>query len=318
MSISADMKKDTLISSSFVAFLSYKPPIYAKTAEFSSIPPQKGAHYHDYPEMWYCHSGHYTHETENGEHSCGPGSVVIIPPGVMHRLNIPENSKGSISQICVTFNFFEDVDAAAHISSIAHMLLPRFESKLGFSLPEFVALSKESQLVAEKLLTEQPGLNELDRFFALPEFELSAKQKKAALTVAKTRLYPILHALTFMNANYSKKLTSEDLTAVSSLCRTNFLSAFKRYLGISYSTYHIMLRVARAQYAIAHTQYSLQYISDMCGFATSSYMSKCYKRYKGILPKVDRAYLKVYRNRYPNIHISHDFFDDTNQQNELR
>ena len=119
---------------------------------------------------------------------------------------------------------------------------------------------------------------------------------------------PLLAAITYIQENYPRKISGENLAKASGFCRTNVFTFFKKYLGISPAIYIVMTRVLRAQFAIAHTQYSLQYISDMCGFATISHMTNCYKRYKGVLPKNDRARMKEFRKRYPNIHISHNYF----------
>ncbi len=299
-------KSEWLISSSSVLLLSHKSPISCSsvtsvTREYFS------PHYRDYPEIWYCRKGEYTHHTELGDFSCKAGSVVIIPPGILSQPDIPVDGDVLVQQIRLPFDAYGGVSHDAYINSITHLQLPCFSKELGFSLPCSAELSEESRRAAEKLL-ESPTLKDLERFFSLPEFKLSDEQKISAQNVVQSRLLPVLRAISHINANYSLKITAEDLCKVSELCRTNLLNVFKRYLGISHSVYLVMLRVIRAQFAIAHTQYSLQYISDMCGFATSSYMSKCYKKYKGFLPKVDRAKMKMYRKKYPHIHVSHNYF----------
>ena len=210
-------------------------------------------------------------------------------------------------RIFTEYNTYKDVDHASFITSITHLLLPAFSKELGFEPVRTVILSAAS-LEAAKTLFSAPSLKSIEKFFSLPEFSLSDKQKKTALSVFTRRLLPVLDAMTYIHKNYSQKITGESLAKESGLCRTNLFTLFKRYLDVSPLTYLVMIRVVRAQFALTHTQYSLQYISDMCGFANCSHMSKCYRQYKGFLPREDRAKMKKYRKKYPHLHVSHDYF----------
>jgi len=270
------------------------------------IPEHTTPRYADSPSIWLCIKGKIIFHTENGDFPCTPGSAVIIPPGTMYY---PElfDEEYLFYRVYTEYDAHKNVDHAAFINSITHLLLPPFSHELGFVPTRMVALSPASFKEAKELF-EAPSLKNIEKFFTLPEFPLTTEQKKTALSIVSSRLLPMLAAMTYIQENYALKITAEDLIEVSGLCRTNLFSVFRKYLGISHAVYHSMIRVTRAQYAIAHTQYSLQYISDMCGFATLSHMSKCYKKYKGLLPKADRAMMKEYRKRYPDIYVSHDYF----------
>lgn len=304
----ANPKAERLISTSITKFLSEKPPILVN--RITSAPNEYySAYYSDYPSIWLCLDGTYTHRIETGDLLCKPRTLLIIPPGVMHFAEIAPESKILIVRLILEYNAYMNVDHNAYINSITHLLLPSFSDELGFTPTLSVKLSSASLDEAKKIF-DAPSLKSLERLFSLPEFSLSQMQRESALSVFSSRVLPVLRAITYIQKNYALKISSERLAEVSGLCRTNLFLFFKKYLGIPHSIYTIMLRVIRAQYAIAHTQYSLQYISDMCGFSTSSYMTKCYKKYKGFSPKEDRANMKVFRKRYPNIHISHAFFEE--------
>lgn len=305
MEIEWSKKSKRLVATSSTMFLGKKSPI-ALSIITKIIPEHTTPRYTDYPSIWLCIKGKIVFHTENGDFPCTPGSAVIIPPGTMYS---PElfDEEYLFYRVYTEYDTYKNVDHAAFINSITHLLLPPFSQELGFAPTRMVTLSPASFKEAKELL-ESPSLKNIEKFFTLPEFTLTPGQKKGALSIISSRLLPMLAAMTYVQKNYALKITAEDLIEVSGLCRTNLFAVFRKYLGISHAVYHSMIRVARAQYAIAHTQYSLQYISDMCGFATLSHMSKCYKKYKGFLPKVDRAMMKEYRKRYPNIYVSHDYF----------
>lgn len=298
--------KNTIISSSIIPYLPERMPVgvtYITEIKKEHSLPRRA----DSPSVWICFDGEFLLRTERGDVRCVSGSVVIIPAGTIYYPEFSPNGKPSVARVFTKYNTYKEVDHAAFIRSITHLLLPAFSKELGFEPVRTVTLSADS-LEKAKNAFSAPTLKSIEKFFSLPEFALSEKQKKTALSVFSRRLLPVLDAMTYIHENYSQKITGESLAKESGLCRTNLFTLFKRYLDVSPMTYLVMIRVIRAQYALTHTQYSLQYISDMCGFANCSHMSKCYKQYKGFLPREDRANMKRYRKKYPEVHISHDYF----------
>ncbi len=310
-------KEESIILISDIHFLARKTPAcLAHTSEI--LQGFEFSRYTDFPSIWLCISGSFTLYTESENFFCSPGSVVIMPPGIMHYPDITGDNPPSVMRISTVYDAYKDVDHATYINSITHLHLAAFSKELGFSPVRSVMLSPSSFEKTKKLLSS-PSLKSIEKFFSLPEFNLCEDQKAAALSVIFSRLLPVLTAMTYVQKNYPRKISADNLAKASGICRTNIFIFFKKYLGISPSMYIVTTRVIRAQYAIAHTQYSLQYISDMCGFATISHMTNCYKRYKGALPKDDRAKMKIFRKMFPNIHVSHDYFstDGQNKKNEV-
>ena len=305
MGNSFQKQSDTIITTSFTYFLSKKPPV-AVSRFTKIIQEHTSPQYMDFPSIWLCVKGKVTFLTENGEFPCTPGCVVIIPPGTMYFPKLIDK-EFLFLQIYAEYNAYKDVDHPAYINSITHLLLPAFSRELGF-VPTLAATLSPASLEKAKKLFEAPSLKNIEKFFTLPEFTLTSAQKETALSLVSSRLLPLLRAMTYIQENFALKITSDELVKISGLCRTHLFTVFKKYLGTSPTVYHIMTRVARAQYAISHTQYSFRYISDMCGFADLTHMSRCYKKYKGFSPKFDRARMKEYRKRYSYIHISHNHF----------
>ncbi len=301
-----EMKKNTIISSSVFPFLTKKKSI--EVAHITEIIKKHNFPRHtDYPSIWICFDGEFLLHTESGDVLFSPGTVAIVPAGTMYYPEVTSDTKFSVFRLFVQYNIYRHVNFSAYINSITHLLLPAFSKELGFSPVRTASLTGNSFEEAKNMVSA-PSLKSIESFFSLPEFTLSEKQKKSALSVVSRRLLPVLDAMTYIQENYSQKITGEELAKSSGLCRTNLFTFFKRYLGVSPLTYLIMIRVIRAQFALTHTQYSLQYISDMCGFANCSHMSRCYRQYKGFLPREDRAKMRAYRKKYPEIHVSHDYF----------
>lgn len=307
-------KKKQVINVSLRTFLRYPLPVHVyERKDLCGYAPTP--QYKDYPQIWYCRDGAYTHQTEHGTYPCRKGSVVIVPPGVAHCPQVPQDGKATLLQINLTYDYLAETAFDAAPNTAVLLFLPVFLRALGHPVGEHYALSETSQAAAEALMdvlaSEQPEplkRASLENMLSLPEFAYTEEVKALAAMEAQTKLTPLLRALVYIQTNYSQKITAEQLCQVSSLCRTNLFRWIRLYLGISWASYLVMLRVIRANYALVHTNYSIAYIADMCGFSHSSHMSSCYKRHKGILPKDDRRKQLLYQKRYGKIHITQEYF----------
>lgn len=310
-------KKSRIINSSLRTFSRNTPPIHVyalKNVSAYSLKP----HYKDYPQIWYCQEGEYIHQTEHDIYTCKKGSVTVIPPGIAHCVQVPQSANATLLRIDLTFDYLAETcfDAAQNTATV--LFLPPLLQNAGISVPEHYALSSESQKAAKLLIDilisqEQDAISKrtaLEQLVSLPEFPHLDKDQKKLAAEAYGKLISILHVLTYIHVNYPQKITAEQLCKASSLCRTTLFNLIRQYLGIPYAAYLTMIRIVRANQALVHTTYSIAYISDMCGFSHSSHMSKCYRKYKGILPKTDRLCQKMYQEKYGKLHITHEFFMD--------
>ena len=274
--------------------------------------------YKDYPQLWYCREGEYLHETEYGTYHCKSGSLLIVPPGVAHKPHIPQEVNTTALRVSLTYDYLLDTPFDAAPNTATLLFLPVFLRQAGCPVPEHYTLSEASRSAAEEALSVLADKkwaadckrSALEGMLSLPEFTIPGGYREAAAAMFKNRLLPVLRALSYLHANFSQKITAQQLCKASSLCRTNLFRWVRQYLGISWAAYLVMVRLTRANHALVHTDYSIAYISDMCGFSHSSHMSSCYKRYKGILPKDDRQKQLIYQKRYGKLHITHEFFMD--------
>jgi len=310
-------KQDRLIHASFRTFMRIPPPVQvSELKDTSAYGPRP--QYKDYPQLWFCREGEYLHETEYGTYHCKSGSLLIVPPGVAHKPHIPQEVNTTALRVSLTYDYLLDAPFDAAPNTATLLFLPVFLRQAGCPVPEHYTLSETSCSAAEEAFAvlasenreEAAKRSALEHILSLPELCFPAALKELAAAQFKQRLIPVLRALSYLQVNFSQKITAEHLCQASSLCRTNLFRWVRQYLGISWASYLVMIRITRANHALVHTNYSIAYISDMCGFSHSSHMSSCYKRYKGILPKDDRQKQLIYQKRYGKLHITHEFFMD--------
>jgi AraC-like DNA-binding protein/ligand-binding sensor protein len=88
----------------------------------------------------------------------------------------------------------------------------------------------------------------------------------------------------FIRENYSKKLSLEEIAAVSGLSAPYFSTIFKEEMGENLPAYLNRLRVEKAQRLLLESSLSLSDIAGICGFEDQSWFSKIFKAYTGISP----------------------------------
>ena len=304
-----DIPQLRLTDFSFSRFYGLKFPIIVTKEIFSNRVQSK--HLHDFAHIWYCIDGSYTHTVGEKEFHCGKGSVIIVPPGTAHGIYPDKGTDITMLSVDIAYNAFMGAKPGEFINTLSHLLLPSFLNDEDTGVPYFYQLSEKSQSRADALLSDltviipmyntddKKILSMLESFFSLPEFELSEERKKHFGDVIFSRAFPILKSVHYLNENSPKKLYTKDLMKISVLCQTNFCMFFKKLMGMSASIYLQRLRVARAMFFLAHTNYSIHYISDYCGFNSPSHMIYCFKKHAHTVPKDSRNTFIKYLNDFP-------------------
>jgi AraC-like DNA-binding protein/ligand-binding sensor protein len=85
-------------------------------------------------------------------------------------------------------------------------------------------------------------------------------------------------------ANYTRKISLQEIAKASGLSAPYFSTVFKEEMGENLSNYLNRLRVEKAASMLIETGLSLSEISGSCGFEDQSWFSKIFKCYTGISP----------------------------------
>lgn len=100
--------------------------------------------------------------------------------------------------------------------------------------------------------------------------------------VQEIRLRDILN---YIHAHYSEKITLDDIAAAAFISKSEVLRCFKSIIGQSPISYLKNYRLRNAAYMIQNTEYSINTISELCGFDDHSYFSKSFKEVYGCSPR---------------------------------
>lgn len=89
----------------------------------------------------------------------------------------------------------------------------------------------------------------------------------------------------FIELNYHKKISLNDIALNSNISKSEALRCFKSNLKISPIKYLIQFRLNKAKNMLENKHISISQVSSHCGFESTSYFDRMFKRYYGVSPK---------------------------------
>lgn len=91
-------------------------------------------------------------------------------------------------------------------------------------------------------------------------------------------------SIDYIKNNLTQKLSIGKLAKMCNLCETQFRKTFKKEFGVSPVKYINKLRVNKAVIKLSSSYYSMDEISELCGFSDQKYFSKVFKSKTGKSP----------------------------------
>ena len=95
----------------------------------------------------------------------------------------------------------------------------------------------------------------------------------------------IQEAVTFMEHNYQRELSVEELADVCKLNRSYFSKMFKENMGCPPQEFLIRLRLSKAAERLTSTRSSIGAISAACGYPNQLHFSRAFKKRYGLSPR---------------------------------
>ncbi len=94
--------------------------------------------------------------------------------------------------------------------------------------------------------------------------------------------------LSFIERNYQRKFTLEEIAEHIHLCRSECCRIFKKYMNTSLFHFLLDYRIEKSLKLLGNTRYSVKEISENVGFNDSNYFSKVFHQKKGMSPTAYR------------------------------
>ncbi len=284
-----------------------------RAGEFCKIyaiesPQQSGEilHSHDYYQIWYVTRGECTHFIENQKHEMTAGDAFILPPNLMHRIEIGDKSR----ILCCDFFLRSSFSDAADIvfqkfreitNGMSFLLL--FQKELHDAKEKF-SLSTRAQTRIEKLMNSM--LEEYQDADLLFEDVLQAQLMQLLLLFMREyaqnpgskpaddiygRYKNIVDdSLEYIRTHYNEPLTLESVCRRAMMSKTYFCYLFKLQTHQTFVEYLLQLRIEASKQLLESTDLSVTRIGEEVGFQSSPHFTRTFRKLTGLTPR-------EYRNR---------------------
>ena len=134
-------------------------------------------------------------------------------------------------------------------------------------------------------------LGDIDRFTTFEEMNvwltgIVHKFIDYSFTLPAVKHSSIVYKITeYINANYSKRITLDDVAKEVYLSRSYISTVFKEEMGISLTEYIRDVRIEKSKLLLLDNKIRIIDISGLCGFEDQSYFTKVFHKAVGVTPK---------------------------------
>lgn len=240
-------------------------------------------HEHPFFEMYYLLNGERVYFMNGNVYTVRKGDLMFIHPHALH--STASSDKLIFERILVNFSqaFIEEGDF--HLTKI----LQEINSGL-------MRIPAEEQGEVERILNAmiyecqraeihyssyvRSLLNEL--LIRLHRISLQTQAQEPE------EQHPMFHLVSeiaqYINANYDKKITLEQVAKEFYISPSYLSRIFKRLTGFHFREYILVVRIREAQKRLVNTTDSVQMIAEQTGFGHIAHFNKTFKRLSGTTP----------------------------------
>lgn len=226
-------------------------------------------------------SGHGTLHTERGAHPVRPGDVLLLVPGLLHR--VETQGAGPLSLLTVEFS------PGMALSAAEHPLVARC-----FGGPPVVHCAPPAAVEAQILLHRIRAEQRRDKVagkVAVRAYLMSLlvllyrrRGRHAATAAAQTPDPTLLQVRAHMEANFPSALRVSDLAANAHLSPRQFTARFKQTFGQTPARYLTALRVAAAQELLCRSTLGVAEVAHAVGYEHLSHFYRIFVQHTGTSP----------------------------------
>lgn len=259
---------------------------YVKTNEFfiekyTLKRPQTNMHYHHAYELYYIIDGEREYFIGDKFFKVSKGDLVWVPKDVLHRTD----GKGATRFLL----FFKDSFIQRYLSAEA---IDRLVSNKEFVYTPEPTLEDEFRNMFFELLREFNKTKDADGgyddFIAarrLSEILYFIYSHENQYENMPSKLNDRMHLIIkYINDNFAYELSVQDMADRFGVTKNHFCHLFTQHMGVTFITYLNTVRIKAACDMIKKDQDTILEISSKCGFCSSHYFYRVFKKEKGLSP----------------------------------
>lgn len=133
--------------------------------------------------------------------------------------------------------------------------------------------------------SEASSLHLIGNLFLFLDALIETSSTRRALHGVQLKDFYIQESITYMEHNFHRELTVEELADVCKLNRSYFSKIFKESMGCPPQEFLIRLRLSKAADLMKGTNQSIGVIAVRCGYPNQLHFSRAFKKRYGISPR---------------------------------
>ncbi|HHV96059.1 MAG TPA: helix-turn-helix transcriptional regulator [Clostridiaceae bacterium] len=262
-------------------------------------------HTHDYMQIWYVKKGCIKHTVEGKSNILVKGTIFIIPPFAVHKVEPVDDIEGEDVNIIgcefvtdfinesIIYNL-DDPSINSSLFDFAYLepfLVSTEDIKPGLLLTGNVQ-SKVEALLEDMLyeFTNEEKYYEIHikadllKLLAIISREYEKKDNEKGLQVFYRYRDAINNTIKHIDENYNMDFNLEDASRMAMMSPAYFSFIFKQITGKTFVEYKNTLRIAKAIDLMKDPNLSITDICYTVGFNDTAYFSKIFKKHTGISP----------------------------------
>ncbi|MBR0365496.1 MAG: helix-turn-helix transcriptional regulator [Clostridia bacterium] len=251
-------------------------------------------HSHEFWEISYVYEGRGTHHFEDGTtRPICDGEFIFMSPGISHCITSPPPDRGSWVRVCNLLIMPDHIDALSKQLLSAHELDEyAMRSMILKQEPFCVQLKDDSGSVNNLLMTAaheykhpMDGSAMIIENAAMSLIVYIVRLYQRLLTndaVTSTRNEVIDDLIRFIKSNFGSDLTLNFLAEYAHLSPEYLSRYFKKCAGMNISDFITQTRIEKAKYRLRTSSWSINDISEYCGYRSISNFQKAFKKSVGM------------------------------------
>ncbi|QHS53184.1 AraC family transcriptional regulator [Edaphobacter sp. 12200R-103] len=231
-------------------------------------------HFHRIPAIGVVDRGRMSSYCRGGNHILAAGTVLLLNPGEIHAPAPAGPSGWSFRMFYLDDAFFEKVSLPAAMRPLRFRQPFVQDRELASTLFQ---LHRELEVNGDRLRFEALFVSIFSR--------LAERYSEASTLAVDQRLdrTAIGVALDYMEANYDRNLSLDELAGLSSYSASHFLRMFRDVVGLTPHAYLTQFRIELA-ITLLRSGTPLIDIAGLVGFTDQSHFTRKFKRILGVTP----------------------------------
>lgn len=223
-----------------------------------------------------CTAGRGTASLPDGEHTVGPGDVVVLPPGTPHEYAAHRDDPWTIWWMHVAGRGVADLELAVRAAAGGHVLHLDDPTRV-VSLVVGVLHQMERDETETSLLAASGA--------AWHALALLGAQRRST---GAAHVDPVEAALEHLRSDWVGRTSVGELAGMAGLSASHFAALFRRATGFSVLEYQTRVRMSHARELLDTTDRPVATVAHQVGYTDPLYFSRQFAKLHGMPPSAYR------------------------------